>query len=494
MKWLSKSKLLAYRQCPKRLWLEIHRQDLRVDSAATKASFQIGHTVGEIARELYNSEKCGTVLDPMRDGFDVALEQTQTLLKSAKPIFEATFTSGGALAMADVMLPIRQGRRRAWRMVEVKSSTKIKDYHLDDIAIQSYIVRAAGIPLASIALAHLDNQWIYPGGDDYAGLLRETDLTEQATSRNEEVEAWIAAAQKIARKRKEPDLCTGRHCSEPYACGFIDYCGSQEPQAEYPVSWLPDIRTKALKEHIEQNDLADMRDVPDELLNDQQRRVKKHTLSGKPYFDRKGAQAALKPHGLPAYFLDFETISLPVPIWKGTRPFQKIPFQFSVHRLSRTGTLTDKAFLDLSGKDPSKKLVEALLDACGKRGPIFVYNASFEKGCIKELADRFPRHGRALMALHERIVDLLPIVQAHYYHPDQEGSWSIKSVLPTIAPELSYANLYGVRDGGMAMIAYFEAIQFKTTATRKKKIERELLDYCGLDTLAMVRLWRTLAE
>ncbi len=147
-------------------------------------------------------------------------------------------------------------------------------------------------------------------------------------------------------------------------------------------------------------------------------------------------------------------------------------------------------FLDLSGADPSEQFAEALIAACGQVGPVLVYNASFEDSRISELADRFPQLQRPLVAINERIVDLLPVARRHYYHPAQQGSWGLKSVLPTIAPDLSYEKLDGVRDGSMAMTAYLEAINPQTVSQRKDEIRRQLLDYCGLDTTALVRLWK----
>lgn len=490
MRTLSKSKLLAYRQCPKQLWLQIHRPELRQDSAATQASFDVGHYVGDIARQLYDPKGKGELIDLKTEGFAAAFARTAELLSSAQPIFEAGFSAGGALALADVMLPTRKGGKLTWRMIEVKSSTSVKDYHRDDTAIQAFVARNAGVPLTSVALAHIDNTWVYPGGDDYQGLLVENDLTAEAFAREDEVKGWIAGAQAVARKRKEPAICTGRQCSDPYECGFLTYCQSQEPQAEYPVSWLPRVQSKALKALLESDGVTDLRHVPDELLNERQRRVKTHTLLGETYFDAPNAAADLAAHKLPAYFIDFETIQFAVPIWKGTRPYQQIPFQFSAHRLSRTGKIEHHSFLDLSGKDPSKAFAEALIAACGERGPVYVYNAGFETARIKELGDRFPRLKQSLLAINERVVDLLRIAEQRYYHPSQQGSWSIKKVLPAVAPDLRYDALDGVQDGGMAMNAFREAISSETTKDRKTQIEQQLLDYCCLDTYAMVRLWQ----
>ena len=484
MRTLSKSKLLAFRQCPKRLWLEIHAPQLREDSGATLANYATGHQVGDIARQIYDPAQHGQLIDPQVEGFDEAFARTQTLLRARQPIFEAGFRAEGALAFADVLLPAG----KQWRMVEVKSSTSVKDYHRDDAAVQAFVARACSVPLYSIALAHIDNQWIYPGGGDYQGLLVEVDLTDEAFARTDEVRGWIADAQAVVARKKAPRTATGAQCSDPYECGFLAHCQSQEPQAEHPVHWLPR-RGSALKAHIETRGTRELRDLPDDLLNPTQQRVKAATLSGQAFFDQNAAAQALAGHKLPGFFLDFETIQFGVPIWQGTRPYQQMPFQFSVHRLGRTGRVAHQAFLDLTGGNPSLPFAQALLAACGERGPVFVYNAAFEQTRIRELAERHPRLAPALHAINDRIVDLLPVARQHYYHPSQQGSWSIKAVLPALCPDLRYDNLDGVQDGGAAQQAYLEAIAPATSAARKAELERQLLAYCRLDTWAMVRLW-----
>jgi hypothetical protein len=491
---LSKSKILAFRQCAKRLWLEIYRPELRKDSPETEARFEVGNQVGDIARKLFDPTGTGVLVGFKRDGLEAAFARSQQLLTSSQPVFEAGFSADGALAFADIMLPAHKAGQQGWRMIEVKSSTSVKDYYYDDIAIQSFVARAAGVPLVSVSLAHIDSTWVYPGGDKYQGLLKENDLTEEAFGRSKEVKGWIAEAQTIAKKNKEPAIKTGGHCTTPYECGFIDYCQGQEPQAKYPVAWLPRIQTKALKALINDEGVIDLRKVPDKLLNDRQRRVKAHTISGIPFFDAKGAAESLAGHQLPAYFMDFETIRFAVPIWKGTRPYQQIPFQFSVHRLSPAAKVEHVSFLDLSDNDPSRSFAEALIAACGKRGPVFVYNAVFETARIKELAERFPRLKQPLLAISARAVDLLKVAEQYYYHPSQEGSWSLKNVLPAIAPDLNYDTLDGVQDGGMAMNAYLEAISPLTAKTRKEEISEQLLAYCKLDTTALLRLWQFFAD
>ena len=492
MRRLSKSKLIAFRQCKRRLWLEVNRPDLREDSDTTKAKFKEGNVVGEIAQRLYDPNGVGATINAQSEGYAEAFSRTRALLESNAPIFEAGFQIEGALAFADVMLPVATENGLSWRMVEVKSSTGVKPYHHDDIAIQGCIARMAGVNLEAIALAHIDSTWVYPGNQQYHGLLKEVDLTEEALTRDAEVADWIAQAQIVAAKPKEPLCSTGKHCFDPFECGFLAHCQSFEKQADYPVALLPGVQTKALKLALENDGLTELIDVPDELLNEVQLRVKTCTLQNTMFFDAKAANAALIQYEFPLAFMDFETVNLAVPIWPGTRPYQQVPFQYSVHSMDQKGLVGHQEFLDLSGNDPSRRFAETLIDACKDAKTIFVYSAGFENGRLKELGARFPDLERNLLDIVDRVVDLLPIVKNHYYHPDQKGSWSIKSVLPTIAPDLDYQDLDGVKDGGMAMEAFKEAVSSSTAADRKAEIERQLLGYCKLDTLAMIHLWRFL--
>ena len=183
-----------------------------------------------------------------------------------------------------------------------------------------------------------------------------------------------------------------------------------------------------------------------------------------------------------------------MPIWKGTRPYQQNTFQFSLHTLSLSGQLDHTEFLDISGNDLSEPFARALITACGQSGPVYVYNAGFEMARMSELAIRYPQFSKDLLAINARVVDLLPIARERYYHPSQQGSWSIKKVLPAVVPELNYDALDGVQDGGMAMEAFLEAIHPDTSAERKNQIEQQLLAYCKLDTYAMVRLWQVFAR
>ena len=492
MSALSKSKIIASRQCPKRLWLEVHRQDLCEYSEDSRAAFATGHEVGAAARSIYDPSGKGVMLDVDQEGVSGAIERTSRLIPTAEgPIFEAGFQAGGGRAFADVLLPVDQDERRAWRMVEVKSSGGVKDYHREDIAVQAHIARASGLPLASVALAHINTGWVYEKEGVYDGLLTEHDMTEEAFGRDSEVAEWIREAHEVVRSPEEPRIAPGDHCYSPFECGFCNYCHRDVLKPEYPLWALPRFHRRR-QEDCEDLGIEDLREVPDSLLNDMQRRVRDHTISGTPYFDAEGAKAALEPYGFPALFLDFEAVSLPVPLWLGTRPYQQIPFQFSLHAVSDTGVVSHGDFLDLSGDDPSRPCAEALIKQCSGDGPIFVYNASFEKRVIRDLAERFDDLAEPLGGLLPRIVDLLPVARSHYYHPSQMGSWSIKAVLPAICPDLSYEDLEEVQDGNDAVQAYRMALQHRRDQNTEqlKRIDGQLREYCRLDTLAMVRIWK----
>jgi hypothetical protein len=486
---LSKSKILAYRQCPKRLWLEIHKPELRDDSAS-EVVFAIGNRVGEVARQVFDPHGNGAFIDIGVLGHSEAIRQSAMLLaEGSGPVFEAGITASGALAYADVMLPDRSDGTLRWRMIEVKSSTSVKDYHRDDIAVQSFIAAEAGVPLASISVAHINSEFTYFGGDSYEGLFKVVDLTDETADRHDEVRQWLTLAHEIAQQAEEPAIETGDHCHKPFTCGFCDYCNRDKTFSDYPLGSLPRLHPNR-RAAIEETGVEDLREAPDELLNAIQQRVKECSVTGVPYLDAEGAAAALAAYGNPGYFLDFETIYFAVPCWEGTRPYQQLPFQFSLHIVHGDGRIEHQGFLDLSGYDPSQACAVELIRLCGNNGPVFAYNAGFESRVIRELADRYPELASRLSAIAARLVDLLPIARRHYYHPSQHGSWSIKAVLPALCPDLSYDALDGVQDGNMAQIAYQEAIAPETTGERKALLKEQLHEYCKLDTLAMVRIWQ----
>jgi len=308
-----------------------------------------------------------------------------------------------------------------------------------------------------------------------------------------EVPTWLGEAQAVAGG-PEPVVAMGDQCKGPFECPFMGYCGGLAgPRPEYAVELLPGKDGKALARRLREEGFEDLRDVPANRVPDcLLARIHDATRTGKAHLDA-GARRAMAAWPFPRYWLDFETIGFAVPIWAGTRPYQQIPFQWSCHVERASGELDHEHFLDLSGADPRRACAEALLATLGQHGAIVTYHAPFERKVLRELAQCFPDLASRLNALHDRVVDLEPVVKAHYYHPGMMGSFSIKAVLPTIVPELVYATLGEVRDGDMAQAAYVEAIRPGTPAARRATLERDLLDYCRHDTLAMVEVARGLA-
>jgi len=479
---LSKSKIIAHRQCPKRLWLQINRPDLIQVSSTTQVRLDEGNKVGDIARHNYPG---GVLIDTLKR--TEAIDQTKEAIAKHQTIFEGAFFEQDVIIRADLLFPEKEG----YRLVEVKSSTGVKSYHVEDVTIQSWVMDKAGCAPSSMALAYIDNQFVYQGDGNYKGLFIEADLSSQVKPSIAHVQSWVDAAKKTVASPLEPKITPGEQCTNPFTCDFIDYCSPPEVGVEYPVEILP--YGKEIAAELRSEGYQDLRDVPAErLTNPKHLRVHSVSRSGQAILDPQAVdQIQALPY--PRYYLDFETIGFAVPIWSGTRPYMQLPFQWSCHIEQSDGSISHKEFLDISGNDPREMFAKTLIEAVSTNGPVVVYNAGFEGARIKELAEAIPKLSTELLAISERFFDLLPLARSHYYHPNMKGSWSIKAVLPTIAPELDYANLE-VSNGGMAQEAYKEVIHTQTTLERKEKVRHAMLKYCEQDTIAMVRIMRAWAN
>jgi hypothetical protein len=475
---LSKSKLMSGLQCPKRLWLEIHHPEWMHFSARAEQSFEAGHEVGQVAQSLH--------LDGVLIGFEGdlsdALAETRHMLAHSGDLvlFEPAFQYREVLVRADVL--VRQGN--VLQLIEVKSATAAKPHYLNDIAIQAWVIRESGHALDSTELWHIDNSFVYPGGADYKELFRRIDVTAEIDRLSARVPEWVADAQRVL-SGPQPDIAVGKQCQDPYACPFLDHCDQET--AEYPVSILPNggklVGTLRLEGYL------DLREVPQEKLNSETHlRVWRATQTGQAELDPQATQELVSlPY--PRYYLDFETIQFAVPIWPGTRPYEQLPFQWSCHVEDAHGQLEHREYLDTVGDAPMRRFAETLIRAVGTEGPILVYT-SFERTILGKLIERYSDLSGPIEAVLDRLVDLYPLAKAFYYHPAMMGSWSIKAVLPTVAPELAYDMLGEVQDGGGAQDAYRVIIDPHASAERRAQLESDLLAYCRHDTLAMVEVAR----
>ncbi len=473
--YLSKTRILAGLHCEKRLYFMLNRPEL----AKTKKSplAESGIAVGRQARKEFSA---GVLVNRFQKDSN-PFSETNTYLndENVPAIFEAGFRYQDTEVFVDILQ--RDGSR--WNLIEVKSSSSVKDEYIDDVTVQYLVLSNAGIAINRIELMHLNKNFIYQGNKNYDGLFIREDISERVTHHSRFISDEIERLKQNMTKG-EPVRHVDGHCKNPYNCEFKSYCEKQD--GEYPVSWLPNAAVAIRKLH--ENGIYDIRDIPVNVLTSETHiKVRSVTINGQGQLESNAA-AILRKLDYPRYYLDFETINFAVPIWQGTKPSQQHPFQWSCHIQKQDSTTTHKEFLDVSGKDPRRKFAESLIAACGTEGPVIVYNQSFEKGIIKNLAGAYEDLSDQLLAINARVFDLLPVMKKYYYHPDMKGSWSIKHVLTCLVPELRYSDLGEVQDGLMAQSAYHEITSGKLSKEEKASLYADMLDYCKLDTYAMLAI------
>ncbi|MDQ2802732.1 MAG: DUF2779 domain-containing protein [Pseudomonadota bacterium] len=477
---LSKSRLAIFEQCAKRLWLSVFKPEAAHENDGMKRAFRVGHDVGAIACELL---PLGIMIDA-DNGLTAAAEATRLALAAPerKPLFEATFIHEGVVVRVDLLIPKAAG----WHVVEVKSTTRVKPYQRSDLATQLWVMHGCGVPISGASIRVIDTSFVLREEGNYHGLF----IDEAAGEVVYEIMASrmkIVAAANATLDGPEPAITIGAHCSDPFQCSFEAYCRRDLPEPPaWPTHLLPGVGGKALArtlfdEGIDDLLLADAKRFSHPLLE----RVHKATVTGIPYHDVDGVRRETSDWAYPRTFLDFETIAFAIPRWVGTSPYQQIPFQFSAHIDPGDGALDHREFLSTDGSDPRLASAEALA-TLPQTGAVIAWNASFERMCLLKLADHCLDQAIALRSLAGRLVDLLPVARRHYYHRDMRGSWSIKAVLPTLAPHLDYSTLEGAHSGAEAQGAYLEILDPATPPRQREQLQRGLREYCRLDTMAMV--------
>lgn len=505
---LSKSRLVAALQCERRLWLAVHRPELQVVDAATQAVFDAGNRVGEVAREVAAREwGQGELIDVTGlGGWEGGFRRCREALQGAKQrgeaavLFEAPFISPDFAVIADIV--VLQPDGQLW-LIEVKSSTTIDGKpHVDDATFQAHAMARSGFPADKVFVRVINTSFVYPGGGDYRGLFRDEDVTEAVRARLPNVDAFVSRQRAVAAG-VEPEIRPGEHCSKPYDCPFRTHCDDwlaewDGPLPEYPVA-LFDKRHMGRLTALERNQIAkrgwaDARDIPAGFLSDHRANAIARAIADRQPWVAPGLRPALRSLPYPRYHFDFESINPAVPFWSGTRPYQQVPFQWSCHVEHADGRLEHHMFLDVSGADPRRACAERIAQLMGGiGGSVIVYFQAFEESRLRELARDLPDLAPALTRVIDKLRDLLPILREHYYHPAQQGSYSLKAVLPTVVPTLDYSALDEVRDGGAAQRAYLEAIDPATATERREQLRDRLERYCELDTLAMVEMVRVMS-
>lgn len=483
---LSKSRFIAGMQCHKRLYFECYHRELADEiSESQQAIFDTGTSVGELATNLCFG---GILVTEDHLHHEEALKTTRKLLNSTTvpAIFEAAFLHDDIRIRVDLLPRVTDD---AFDLIEVKSTTSTKKEHVFDGAIQFYVLEGSRIKIRRACLCHINNEYVYQGGEYVLEeLFAIDDITEEVRQLQQQVLQELQDMRRSLQEREVPDIKPGKQCTSPYTCPFYGHCHSDEP--EHHVNQLPRASQNLLRA-LEEAGIEDIRDIPagfDGLTSTQQR-VRDCLVNDRFYLDTMLPET-LQKLNYPVHFLDFETFNPALPLYVGTRPFQIIPFQWSNHILEEDGTLRHYEFLHQGTDDPRESFARTLLETLGSKGSILVYS-SFEASRVRDLADYLPALAGQLLALNSRMVDLLQLIRQYCYHPDFHGSFSIKSVLPALVPDMSYDDL-DINDGSLASVAFAEMIRPETPSDRRDFIRKSLLDYCKRDTKAEVRLFEVL--
>lgn len=484
---LSKSRFLAGLQCPLRLWNQCYNRELAAAvSPMQQALFDSGHEVGRMATERYGR---GILIEEDHLHHDEAIQSTIAAMQDPKigAIFEAAYMENGVRVRADILERVSEGR---WNLIEVKSSTGVKDEYRTDVAVQYHVLQTAGLDLDRVCLMHINREYVFDGDElDLTSFLILEDLTDDAIALQRFVHENLIALKQMLSAATPPGIQPSRRCHQPHTCEFWEHCTRNAPE-----NWIFDlsgIRQERF-EDLTAMGVSTVDEIPNSFpLTAIQQRIRDCVVESREYVD-PALRNALNDVRFPVHFLDFETIMPAIPRYAGTRPYQTLPFQWSNHILYPNGKIEHREFLCEEDIDPRMDFTKSILDVLGEEGTIIIYT-TYEQRILRDLAEHLPNYTDQLNRLHGRFVDLCALIKAHYYRPAFHGSFSLKYVLPALVPEMDYQKL-AIQEGGMASLEYLRMIDQKTPAIEKKVIRRNLLAYCGQDTLAMVRIREVLLE
>jgi hypothetical protein len=466
---LTKSRYLTALNCEKRLWLDTY--ELVQSGKTSDRRAEDGKRVGELARAQFPDGVLVRTLDTNK-----AVEETQRLIEQGHDtIFEAAFATDDLAVRVDILK--RNGK--SWDIIEVKASTKVKDEHCDDAAMQKYTCEAAGLRIKKVYIMHLDPAYRHP---DVRPLLMREDVTDLLAEHSELAETEVPNALRVLRSKSAPEQMIGSQCSKD--CSHYDRCFADVPK--FSIFNIPNLRGNKKDDLIAQKVVA-VTELPRSYnMSPTQWRHVDAMSTGGIYIDRDGIRTKLSQLIYPYYFLDFEAYDPAIPIYDGTRPYQHITFQFSCHVMDATGAVQHHEFLHTDITDPRPRLIEALLRCVGPVGSVIMYS-TYERTRLNELAEALPEYAPALQGIVARLWDQAEIFKSDYIHPEFFGSYSIKKVLPVLVPSLRYDDLEHVHNGTEAQDVWWQMIHTSDAQEKQQKIEA-LLAYCGLDTLAMVKL------
>jgi hypothetical protein len=501
---VSKSKYLAGLQCRKLFWtLYNDKGKIPPYDAATQAIFDQGHEVGHLAKSLFPG---GIEIEGDPWDFTGLLARTREALKKRKPLYEAAFGARNAFARADILDPVETD---AWDIIEVKSSTEVKPVNIHDLALQKFAAAGAGLNIRKCFLMHVDNTYIRRGEVEPEKLFAREDVTRRVAEELPSIEPNLSELLAVLQEKKAPEIAIGPHCDDPYTCVLHDVCWAFLPE-DNPLR-LNGLKKSEGFELIHRGILriADIPDRPplaglkkgENLLypaalkaSDKQSIQIKSTRSGQPYVKKGKIKNFLERLIYPLYYLDFETFQSAVPLFDEVRPYQQVPFQYSLHIVAAPGAEPrHDSFLSEGWTDPRPEFLSRLRNALGDRGSIVSYNDAFERGILKTAVAVVPEYQAWWKGIEKRFVDLLePFRAFSYYHPAQLGSASLKAVLPALTGGPGYESL-DIKDGGTASWEYLRVTFGAEDPPDRDKVRKQLEEYCGLDTEGMIRIVDALA-
>lgn len=476
MKHISKSKLLHFIQCPRLGFISInHSKEIPKPSKELQKIFKQGHEVGLVAQERFPE---GILVDSPAYNQEDALKQTNDLIeKGALALFEPAFVFNGIFVRVDIL--VRESVNSPWSIIEVKSSTSISETYHWDIGIQYYVLSNV-LKINNAYLWYINNQCYFP---DLENLFEKTNMTQKCEELKSSIEMLIKKVNEVIKENR-PEVNMGEHCSDPYACPLMSECKKIKNVPELSVFDLPRIGKK--KWAMVNSGKSSFENLDLEQLSDTHLRIVKSTLNNIEIVDWEEVKSELDSLVYPISYLDFETEQKAVPEYFGTKPYQQIPFQYSLHIENENNALSHSEFL-ADGSDDRLAFITQLKKDLPTTGTIVSYNAPFEISRLKELAERFPEFKDWINSLLPRFWDPLNLFRKHYYHPDFQGSFSIKYVAPALlGKEAGYSHL-DVQNGLMAQEVYEEYKKDNNI-----ELEKGLKEYCKQDTYLMVRLVRHL--
>lgn len=483
---ISKSLYIRGLQCHKSLWLKKYNSD--VLEASNESVLENGNNVGDLACELYPG---GVEIPYEGTSFEDKIIMTQDLInQGVKDIYEATFQFNGILVMVDIL----NVEDNTVIINEVKSSTDVKDVYLHDLSIQYYVLNGLGYDVKETNVIHINNEYVRGDELEIEKLFTTVEVTDVVKSLQEDIEDNLGIFREVlSDKFNEPSIDIGAHCSSPYTCDAMGYCWSHIP--DYSIFDISRLKTDR-KFELYKNGILNFTDIQNisQFSHSQQLQIKAE-LEQTEIINKTYIKAFLDSLTYPIYHLDFETFQQAIPQWKGVNPYMQIPFQYSLHIEYENGTLEHKEFLAEDGVDPRYELAKRLVEDIPCDVTVLAYNMGFEKGVIRKLANQFSDFTYDLMCIHDNIKDLMtPFQSKDYYVPKMRGSYSIKNVLPALVPEMekAYKDLELVHNGGEAMNVF--ASLGSLSDEEKIAYRKALLQYCKLDTLAMVKILQKLRE